>query len=129
MGRLFQTTMAVPVGGEPWSAVVRRPRDEASRWERTFDGSDTVEAALASPVHAHLDQLLPFPGWFELKREPAVGTLTLTRAMQSRRDIPTEERFLAYLETLAAGAAADKSFRQRQVARDAAATAGSPTTN
>lgn len=102
MGRLFRTTMIEPAGGEAWSAVVRRPREETASWERTFEGNDTVAAAIRPAVHERLDTLLPFPGWFELAYDPQAGALRLTRAMQSRRDIPTIDRFVKYLETLAA---------------------------
>ena len=97
MGRLFQTTYVEPAGGTSWSAVVTRPKSEDGDWERTFEGGpDEIKAC----VHEQLDALLPFPGWFELVYDPQAGSLRLTRAMQSRRDIPTPERFKLYLETL-----------------------------
>ncbi|MDQ2682519.1 MAG: hypothetical protein M3Y37_03225 [Chloroflexota bacterium] len=97
MGRLFQTTYIEPAGGTPWTALVRRPKDENEEWERTFSGEP---AALAPAIHQNLDGLLPYPGWFELTYDPEAGALRLTRAMQSRRDIPTLERFRLYLELL-----------------------------
>lgn len=114
MGRLFQTSLVEPAGGDAWKAVVTRPRDETADWERTFEGEP--EAELASLIHPLLDGLLPFPGWFELKYDPATGTLTLTRAMQSRRDIPTPERFALYLETLEQAASSNRSVQTAGVA-------------
>ena len=101
MGRLFQTTFVEPAGGVPWTAVVRRPRTENDEWERSFEGEPQ---AISEPLYALLNELLPFPGWFELKYEPEAGSLRLTRAMQSRRDVPTPERFSLYLSTLESAA-------------------------
>lgn len=97
MGRLFQTAFVEPAGGSAWSAVVRRPKAADEEWERTFDGT---QDGLRDFVHGQLDALLTYPGWFELVYDPVSGTLKMTRAMQSRRDIPTAERFSLYLETL-----------------------------
>jgi hypothetical protein len=127
MGRLFQTTMIEPAGGSAWSAVVRRPRDDSAAWERTFDGMDSMRSDLAARVHERLDALLPFPGWFEIKYEPDAGALRLTRAMQSRRDIPTGERFARYLETLEAVAADNRAVQEAQGAGEGTAAAGSAT--
>jgi hypothetical protein len=128
MGRLFQTTMIEPAGGRPWSAVVRRPREEGAQWERTFEASNGISPDLAPVVHQRLDDLLPFPGWFEIKYEPDAGALRLTRAMQSRRDIPTGERFARYLETLEHVAAQNRDVQEAQGAGDATAPAGSTAT-
>jgi hypothetical protein len=127
MGRLFQTTMIEPAGGQPWSAVVRRPKDEGAAWERTFEGTDNARSPLEPSVHERLDALLPFPGWFEIKYEPDAGALRLTRAMQSRRDIPTGERFARYLETLHAVAAVNRAVQEAQAAGEATTPVGSAT--
>ena len=128
MGRLFQTTMIEPAGGQPWSAVVRRPKEESARWERTFEASKEISADLAPVVHQRLDDLLPFPGWFEIKYEPDAGALRLTRAMQSRRDIPTGERFACYLETLEHVAAQNRAVQEAHGAGEATAPAESGAT-
>jgi len=109
MGRLFQTTLVEPAGGESWKAIVTRPRDESAEWQRTFEGP--LEQLLAPSIHPLLDGLLPFPGWFEMKYEPEAGMLSLTRAMQSRRDIPTPERFALYLQTLESAASVNRSIQ------------------
>ena len=114
MGRLFQTTFVEPAGGDSWKAVVTRPRDETAEWQHTFDGS--VEQLLAPLIFPLLDALLPFPGWFEMKYEPGAGVLSLTRAMQSRRDIPTPERFALYLKTLETAAATNRSVQSGEEA-------------
>jgi len=100
MGRLFQTTYVEPAGGTAWKAVVRRPKSDGEEWERTFESSVETAAEFREQIHGLLDGLLPYPGWFELRYDPAAGSFTLTRAMQSRRDLPTPERFALYLETL-----------------------------
>jgi len=123
MGRLFQTTMTGPAGGNPWLGVVRRPRDGVSEWERTFDGPEALDRVLAPTVHKLLDDLLPFPGWFELSYDAATGAFRLTRTMHSRRDIPTAERFTRYLETLASAARENRSVQHDQ-APAASATGG-----
>jgi hypothetical protein len=97
MGRLFQTTFVEPAGGSRWSAVVTRPKTDDQDWERTFEGASTP---IREFVFAELDSLLAFPGWFEVIYDPEAGAFRLTRAMQSRRDIPTLERFTLYLQTL-----------------------------
>ena len=125
MGRLFQTTMIEPAGGENWSAVVRRPRDEAEKWERTFEGSGALESSLSGYIHLRLDDLLPFPGWFEIGYDPTAGSLRLSRAMQSRRDIPTAERFAKYLDTLDGIAAANRDAQIRQGTAAGTGAAGS----
>jgi hypothetical protein len=127
MGRLFQTTMIEPAGGQPWSAVVRRPRDEGAAWERTFEGTEHARSLLEQRVHERLDALLPYPGWFEIKYEPDAGALRLTRAMQSRRDIPTGERFARYLETLHSLAALNREVQEAQAAGEATTAVGSAT--
>jgi hypothetical protein len=109
MGRLFQTTYIEPAGGSSWKAVVRRPKTEGEEWERTFEGADSFTATLQDQVYALLDALLPYPGWFELKYDPEAGALTLTRAMQSRRDVPTAERFALYLQTLEQAGAVNRA--------------------
>jgi hypothetical protein len=100
MGRMFQTTYIEPAGGTAWKAVVRRPKTEGEEWERTFEGSGEPVSPPQDDIFQLLDGLLPYPGWFELKYDPAAGMLTLTRAMQTRRDLPTPERFALYLDTL-----------------------------
>jgi hypothetical protein len=107
MGRLFQTTFVEPSGGTAWKAVVRRPKDAAEDWDRTFDGSIPI----ADQITTLLDDLLPYPGWFELNYDPDSGTLKLTRAMQSRRDLPTPERFLKYLDTLEQAATINREIQ------------------
>src|SRR4029078_9291571 len=100
MGRLFQATFVEPSGGAAWKAVVRRPRSEGEEWERTFESTGETSDELRDQIHGLLDGLLPYPGWFELKYDPDAGVFTLTRAIQSRRALPTPERFALYLETL-----------------------------
>jgi len=82
---------------------------DAQEWERTFEGADSFTATLQDQVYALLDALLPYPGWFELKYDPEAGALTLTRAMQSRRDVPTAERFALYLQTLEQAGAVNRA--------------------
>jgi hypothetical protein len=105
MGRLFQTTFVEPAGGKEWTAVVRRPKTEAEDWARSFEG-DPQE--LSDTIFPLLNGLLPYPGWFEMKYDPEAGSLRLTRAMQSRRDVPTPERFTAYLAVLDQAAQANR---------------------
>ena len=125
MGRLFQTTMTEPAGGVKWSTVVRRPREEGGEWERTFDGPDSLKSGLATAVHDELDALLPFPGWFEASYDPQAGSVRLTRAMQSRRDLPNADRFTRYLEALETIAAANRATQASQGTVDATLPAGS----
>lgn len=113
MGRLFQTTYVEPAGGAKWSAVVTRPKSEEAAWERTFEGEPD---AMKPFVHKYLDDLLPYPGWFELIYEPDAGSLRLTRAMQSRRDIPIADRFALYLETLESVAAENRRVQTGEAA-------------
>lgn len=109
MGRLFQTTYVEPAGGSSWKAVVRRPKTEGEDWERSFEGANGLSATFQDQVYALLDALLPYPGWFELRYDPEAGALALTRAMQSRRDVPTAERFVLYLQTLEQAGAANRA--------------------
>ena len=111
MGRLFRTTHVEPTGGHAWKAVVRRPKDEAQEWERSFEMQEPPSEAVREDVFQRLDALLTFPGWFELTYDPEAGSLSLTRAMQSRRDIPTPERFALYLQTLEAAAATNRAVQ------------------
>jgi hypothetical protein len=108
MGRLFETSYIEPAGGSGWRAVVRRPKSDGEEWERTFDGAEAL-AGLGTDVCGLLDALLPYPGWFELKYDPDGGSLKLTRAMQSRRDVPTAERFALYLQTVEAAGRANRA--------------------
>jgi hypothetical protein len=109
MGRLFTATYVEPAGGAGWKAVVRRPRSEGEAWKRTFEGPGRLEESLRGEVYALLDALLPYPGWFELQYDPDAGSLALTRAMQSRKDIPVPERFALYLDTLERAGAINRS--------------------
>ena len=108
IGRLFETSYIEPAGGVGWRAVVRRPKTEGEEWERTFDGPESL-TGLRADVFGLLDALLPYPGWFELKYDPDAGSLKLTRAMQSRRDVPAAERFVLYLQTLEAAGQANRA--------------------
>jgi hypothetical protein len=108
MGRLFETTYIEPAGGSGWRAVVRRPKTEVEEWERSFDGPDSLPG-LRDDVFGLLDALLPYPGWFELKYDPDAGSLKLIRAMQSRRDVPTAERFALYLQALEVAGRANRA--------------------
>jgi hypothetical protein len=108
MGRLFEATYVEPAGGSGWRAVVRRPKTDSEEWERTFDAAESL-AVLRADVFGLLDALLPYPGWFELKYDPGAGSLKLIRAMQSRRDVPTAERFAIYLQTLEAAGRANRA--------------------
>jgi hypothetical protein len=123
MGRLFETTFIEPAGGSPWKAVVRRPKTVEQEWERTFDSSADFDFEFQQSIFALLDALLPYPGWFEIAYEPVAGSLKLTRAMQSRRDVPSPERFRAYLETLERTAAANRSVQGEAVAGAGTGTA------
>ncbi len=107
MGRLFQTTFVEPAGGTAWTAVVRRPKTEAEEWERSFEGDPQ---ALSESIYPLLNGLLPYPGWFEMKYDPEAGSLRLTRAMQSRRDVP-DTRALHSLSGGVGGGSASKSRR------------------
>jgi hypothetical protein len=108
MGRLFETTYIEAAGGSGWRAVVRRPKADGEEWERTFDGPESL-SGLRTDVFSLLDALLPYPGWFELKYDPDAGSLKLIRAMQSRRDVPSAERFALYLQTLEAAGLANRT--------------------
>jgi hypothetical protein len=123
MGRLFETTFIEPAGGSPWKAVVRRPKTVQQEWERAFDSSADFDFEFQQSIFALLDALLPYPGWFEIAYEPVAGSLKLTRAMQSRRDVPSPERFRAYLETLERVAAANRSVQGEAVAGAGTGTA------
>lgn len=116
MGRLFETIYIEPAGGSEWKAVVRRPKADTGEWDRTFDGPSDVSSAMQAPIFELLDSLLPFPGWFELTYKPDAGAITLTRAMQSRRDVPVPERFALYLDVLSQVATLNRSA-QRDGAR------------
>jgi hypothetical protein len=100
LGRLFETTFVEPAGGEAWSALVRRPKSDTDAWERAFEGPDGFAQSIRPAIYDLLDDLLPYPGWFELRYDPEAGHLRLTRAMVSRRDIPTPDRFQRYLDVL-----------------------------
>ena len=109
MGRLFEATFVEPAGGDSWRALVRRPKADGEEWERSFDGPQALASDVRPEAFRLLDALLPFPGWFELRYDPQAGALTLTRAMQSRRDVPVPERFALYLETLEEAAEINRS--------------------
>jgi hypothetical protein len=100
LGRLFETTFVEPAGGEAWSGVVRRPKSEEDAWERTFEGPEGFAQSIGPAIYDLLEGLLPYPGWFELKYDPEAGHLRLIRAMVSRRDVPTPDRFQRYLNVL-----------------------------
>ena len=122
MGRLFETIFIEPAGGSSWRAVVRRPKTVEQEWDRTFDSVADFDLEFQQSVFELLDALLPYPGWFEIAYEPVAGSLKLTRAMQSRRDVPSPERFRAYLETLERAAAANRSVQAEAVAGAVAAS-------
>ena len=122
MGRLFETIFIEPAGGSSWRAVVRRPKTVEQEWDRTFDSVADFDLEFQQSVFELLDALLPYPGWFEIAYESVAGSLKLTRAMQSRRDVPSSERFRAYLETLERAAAANRSVQAEAVAGAVAAS-------
>ena len=100
MGRIFETKLVDGAGGEQWRVLVRRPKTEGAAFEVEYDGPDDIRAPLGDRVADSLRELLIYPGWFEISYSPAEGQLRLTRAMQSRRDIPSPDRFERYLEAL-----------------------------
>ena len=109
MGRIFETRLVDAAGGERWRVLVRRPRSEALTFESEYEGPDELRGSVGHSVTTGLQELLIYPGWFEVSYDPAEGQLRLARAMQSRRDIPSPERFERYLEQLHAVAATNRA--------------------
>lgn len=109
MGRQFEVKLVDGAGGTPWTHLTTRPKDDVGPIEHRFDGDAEVESALASEIRGPMESLLPFPGWFQLKYDPIPGEVRLSRTMQSRKDMPSPERFAAYLETIHTAATANRA--------------------
>lgn len=109
IGRQFEVKLVDGAGGEPWTHLATRPKDDIGPTEHRFDGSEQLEAALAPRLREPMERLLPFPGWFQLRYDPPSGELRLSRTMQSRKDIPAPERFALYLDTVHGAAEANRA--------------------
>ena len=109
MGRQFEVKLVDGAGGKPWTHLTTRPKDDVGPIEHRFDGDANVEIDLTKHLRGPMEALLPFPGWFQLKYDPVTGEVRLNRTMQSRKDIPTSERFAAYLETVHTAAVANRA--------------------
>lgn len=109
MGRQFEVRLVDGAGGRPWNLLSTRPKDDSGPIEHRFEGGDGLEQPLRGALDASMERLLPFPGWFQLRYDPLAGDLRLSRTMQSRKDIPSEERFALYLDTLYTAATANRA--------------------
>ena len=109
MGRQFEVRLVDGAGGEGWTLLSTRPKDDVGPIDHRFDGPSGLRSDLTAENRDGMERLLPFPGWFQLKYEPASGEVRLSRTMQSRKDIPAPDRFSAYLETLHAAAMANRA--------------------
>ena len=111
MGRQFEVKLVDGAGGQAWTHLATRPKDDVGPIEHRFDGSRALDDSLSPRLRSPMEQLLPFPGWFQLRYDPASGEMRLSRTMQSRKDIPTPERFALYLETIHGAAAANRAVQ------------------
>lgn len=109
MGRQFEVRLVDGAGGAPWTHLTTRPKDDVGPIEHRFDGPEAVEHALVPRLKEPMERLLPFPGWFQLRYDPASGEVRLSRTMQSRKDIPAPARFALYLETVYGAASANRA--------------------
>ena len=111
MGRQFEVKLVDGAGGEPWTHLATRPKDDVGPIEHRFEGGKELDAALSPVIRGPMEALLPFPGWFQIRYDPASGELCLSRTMQSRKDIPAPERFAIYLETIHGVAVANRAVQ------------------
>jgi len=109
MGRQFEVKLVDGAGGKPWTHLTTRPKDDNGPIDHQFDGDTGIEAELAVLLRGPIEELLPYPGWFQLRYDPVTGEVRLSRTMQSRKDIPSPERFAAYLETVHTAAVANRA--------------------
>ena len=109
MGRQFEVKLVDGAGGHTWTHLTTRPKDDVGPIEHRFEGDAEAEAELTAQIRGPMEALLPFAGWFQLRYDPISGEVRLNRTMQSRKDIPTPERFAAYLETIHTAAVANRS--------------------
>lgn len=116
MGRQFEAKLVDGAGGQPWTHLTTRPKDDVGPIEHRFEGNGRIESQLTAEIRAPMEKLLPFPGWFQLKYDPVTGEVRLSRTMQSRKDIPTPERFAAYLETIHTAAVANRAAQAPEAA-------------
>jgi hypothetical protein len=109
-GRVFQVEVVDAAGGTPWQYTSNPIRKENPRTvEFTGTGSlrEVVEPMIDAGAGAVLD---PDKERFRVEYSVEKGIVRLTRAMTTRRDIPSVETFTQEVDMLAAVAAANRAW-------------------
>ncbi len=109
-GRVFQVDVVDAVGGGDWQYTSNPPRKEQSR-AVTFEGPDAVRAVVEPIIDGGIDGIID-PGYerFRVGYSAEKGTVELTRAMRTRRDIPPAETFSREVDMLIEIAEANRAF-------------------
>lgn len=113
-GRVFQVDVVDAVGGADWQYTSNPPRREQPR-SVTFTGPDTLRAVIEPIIDNGIDGLIdPSYERFRVGYSAARGTVELTRAMRTRRDIPPADTFSREIDMLIEVAEANRSFVEAQ---------------
>lgn len=119
-GRVFQVDVVDAVGGSDWQYTSNPPRKEQPRTV-TFGGSEALRASIEPIIDAGIDGIIhPDHERFRVGYSAEKGTIELTRAMRTRRDIPPADTFSREIDMLIEVAEANRAFveaREGEVTR------------
>jgi hypothetical protein len=112
MGRVFLLALVDGAGGQPWTWTLTRSKEPGVPPVGAIDPEIPGLTEAARPT---LDSLIRDPAlaatWFRVAYAPEAGTITLTRPMQNRRDIPNVETFARFLDDVYALAGANRAVQ------------------
>ncbi len=116
MGRVFLLSLVDGAGGSDWTWTLTRSKEPGLPPTGEFEAE--VEG-IAEAANQHFESLTRDPAmsetWFRVAYAPDAGTISLTKPMQNRRDIPGVETFARLLDDVYGIAAANRSVQGPEV--------------
>lgn len=100
--RVFQIDVIDSAGGDQWRCVSLAPKKDGTARTRDFQSvSAGLESGLTLLKTADLPTLLGASDeWFQVEYAPEGGYVRMTRPMETRKDLPDGDAFVAQLEWL-----------------------------
>ncbi|CAN5759765.1 hypothetical protein BH23CHL5_BH23CHL5_12430 [soil metagenome] len=116
MGRVFLISLVDGAGGSGWTWTLTRSKEPGLPPSGEFESE---VKGIAEATDQQFESLTRDPTmtetWFRVAYAPDAGTITLTKPMQNRRDIPRVEEFARLLDEVHEVAAANRSVQGPEV--------------
>ncbi len=117
MSRIFLISIVESAGGEPWEWTLTRSKEPGGPDESRFTSEIPGVTDRIEPLLIPLKDDADLTGiWFRVDYDPISGTLSMTRPMRVRRDIPGAEAFQRFLDILIAAAGENRAAQAPEVA-------------